>query len=304
MDGLILVDKPPEITSHDVILRVRRALATPRVGHFGTLDPMATGLLLVAVGKVTKLFPFFSAEDKTYAGRIRLGFSTDSYDATGRPTSLPAPRIPAEEEVLPAMARLVGEIEQIPPAYSAKKFAGKPLYRWTRAKKPVVCKPVKVRVYSFTLTAYEPPEVEFECCCSAGTYIRSLAHELGLSLGCGAHLSALRRLASGGFSIDKAHSLSEIERRAAERKTADFLLPPEKLLLQLPGVVLKDEALKDLQKGRPIPASRIIRIDPPALPPGSGIAAREACRIVSAEGRFLGLVRQGPNRSLTPFLLF
>lgn len=304
MDGLILVDKPQDITSHDAVLRVRRILSTPRVGHFGTLDPMATGLLLVGVGTATKLFPFFSREDKVYTGRIRLGFSTDSYDATGHPTSAQAARLPETREVAVAMAKFSGKIEQVPPAYSAKKLSGRPLYKWARANKPVSLLPVTVHVHSFDLRSYAPPYVDFESRCSSGTYIRSLAHELGRVLGCGAHLAALRRHTSGAHVVAEARSLAEIERLAGEGKVAAFLLPLEELLVDLPRAILRESSRYGLQKGKPIPAEQIVDI----LAPGPGhrpdAESEGVCRVFTIGGKFIALARAAaPGHTLVPFLI-
>jgi len=304
MDGLILVDKPQNITSHDAVLRIRRILGTPKVGHFGTLDPMATGLLLVAVGRATKLFPFFSRQDKVYSGRIRLGFSTDSYDATGHPTSAEAACFPETGELVLSMAKFRGKIEQTPPAYSAKKLCGRPLYKWARANRPVSLSPVTVHIHSFELRSYVPPYVDFECRCSSGTYIRSLAHELGRVLGCGAHLAALRRHASGAHGVDEARSLDEIERLASESQTAAFLLPPEVLLPHLPKAILGESSGHGLQKGKPIPAEQIIDI---FLPPSGRQPEEESkglFRVFTTGGKFIALAgASAPGQPLIPFII-
>jgi tRNA pseudouridine55 synthase len=305
MDGLILVDKPPNITSHDAVLGVRRILRTPRVGHFGTLDPMATGLLLVAVGTATKLFPFFSRQDKDYSGRIRLGFSTDSYDATGNPTSAEAARLPEAVEVAVAMSKFSGKIEQVPPPYSAKKLSGRPIYKWARANKPVSLRPVTVLIHSFDLKSYIPPYVDFESRCSSGTYIRSLAHELGQALGCGAHLAALRRRASGAHLVAEARSLAEIERLAGEGKTAEFLIPLEGLLGGLPRAILKESGGRGLQKGRPLPAEQIEHIFAPASGRPPGAESEGVWRVFTSRGKLIALAKaSAPDRPLVPFIIF
>jgi tRNA pseudouridine55 synthase len=304
MDGLILLDKPQDITSHDAVLRVRRILRTPKVGHFGTLDPMATGLLLVAVGTATKLFPFFSREDKVYSGRIRLGFSTDSYDATGHPTSAEAVRLPGAGEIAAAMAAFRGKIEQIPPSYSAKKISGRPLYKWARANQPVTPRPVTVLVHSFDLKSYVPPYLDFESRCSSGTYIRSLAQELGQTLGCGAHLAALRRLASGAHLVAGARSLAEIERLAGEGKPDVFLIPMERLLADLPRAILTESGGSGLQRGRPLPIEQIDDVVAPATvqPPRAGTEG--VCRVFTSRGKFIALARAAaPGQPLVPFII-
>lgn len=306
MDGLVLVDKPRGMTSHDVVVYIRRILDRKQVGHFGTLDPLATGLLLVAVGSATRLFPYYSRHDKTYAGEIRLGFSTDTYDAAGKATSEESRLFPDGDVVVASMDRFVGPLDQLPPPYSAKKFNGKRLYKWARANKEVRPNASSVTIHSFSLTAYSPPTINFEVRCTAGTYVRSLAHDLGRALGCGAHLSALRRLSAGPFRIQDAHSLSEIEELGGSGKPERFLLPLESLLPEYPKGVLSEHGGRDLQKGRAIPKREILR----TIPAGAGsmtptpLAAEAVIRIFSLEGRFLALARplEGQD-SLLPFLL-
>lgn len=304
MDGLILVDKPPGMTSHDVVARIRRILDRRQVGHFGTLDPLATGLLLVAVGRATRLFPLYSRHDKTYGGEIRLGYSTDTYDALGKPTSAISHLFPEAGALAAAMGGFVGRLDQVPPSYSAKKVDGKPLYKWARANKEVQAKAAPVTVYAFRLTAYSPPILAFEVRCSSGTYVRSLAHDLGRALGCGAHLSALRRLSSGRYGIGEAHSLQEIDELGRLNKAQDVLLPLEALLPEFPKAIISGTACSRLQKNRPIPAHEILKTIP-ADP--AAVQAQESgfyCRLFTPEGRFLGLARtlEGSD-SFLPFIL-
>ncbi|MBN2265997.1 MAG: tRNA pseudouridine(55) synthase TruB, partial [Candidatus Aminicenantes bacterium] len=203
-DGLIVIDKPAGPTSHDVVRRVRRALGANRVGHGGTLDPDATGVLLVAVGQATRFFPFLAGEDKVYDGRIRLGFATDTYDASGRRVTDESAEFPDRGELLAAMKAFEGRLLQTPPRFSAKKVAGTPSYKLARAAREFSLAPVTVTVARFDLIGYRPPDVVFEVECSAGTYVRSIAHDLGLRLGCGAHLASLRRTSSGSFGLAEA----------------------------------------------------------------------------------------------------
>jgi tRNA pseudouridine55 synthase len=304
MDGLILIDKPRGLTSHDVVARIRRVLGQKRVGHFGTLDPLATGLLLAAVGSATRLFPYYSKHDKTYSGEIRLGFSTDTYDATGKASSEESRLFPEREALVAALDKFIGPLNQIPPPYSAKKVGGKPLYKWARANKEVRPRANPITIFSLRLTAYAPPIVGFEVRCTAGTYIRSLAHDLGHALGCGAHLSSLRRLSVGRHEISEAHSLEVIEELSGQSRPESFLLPLEVLLPEFPKGVLSEGGCAGLQKGRPIPNKDLLR----TIPADPGAALREesgsVIRLFSREGRFLALARplEGQN-SLLPFLL-
>jgi tRNA pseudouridine55 synthase len=298
MDGLILVDKPGGVTSHDIVLKIRKIIGPEKVGHFGTLDPLATGLLLLAVGKATKLFPFFSKKDKVYRGKIRLGFSTDTYDALGRPLSEEHGGYPDRETLSKAMDAFVGEIKQVPPPYSAKKLNGKPLYKWARAKRMIHLEPSSVVVYSFDLTAYTPPFLDFESRCSSGTYVRSLAHDLGQFLGCGGHLAELRRLAVGGYDLSAAVSLERVQRLAEAGRMADFVLPLETMLPEFPKVILKDSGVRELQKGKILPVEHFLQVCRPA-----GTGEEEIYRLFSLEGRFLALAKKGQKQNgLLPFL--
>lgn len=306
MDGLILVDKPRGLTSHDVVARIRRCLRVQKAGHFGTLDPLATGLLLVAVGRAVKLFPLFSNQDKLYTGEIRLGVATDTYDALGQPAASETNVLPVREAVVEAMSRLTGEILQAPPPYSAKKLAGKPLYKWARSHQAVACPPRPVRVVRFELTDYRPPVIAFEVHCGSGTYVRSLAHELGEMLGCGAHLAALRRVSAGDLSVAQASTLERFETLAAEGRTDEAVLPLESLLPGIPRLILTETGEGRLQKGRPLTAGDF-QGQPPVSAPGEtpAIAGRQVCRLFSLKGRFLGLAEAGPAPdTFLPFLLF
>jgi len=305
MDGLILVDKPRGATSHDVVARVRRCLGIQKVGHFGTLDPLATGLLLVAVGRAVKLFPLFSKHDKVYTGEIRLGVATDTYDAMGRPTAPEADALPGREDISKAMLSLEGEILQTPPPYSAKKLGGKPLYKWARGRQPVSCPPRPVKVYAFKLADYRAPIVEFEVRCGSGTYVRSLAHTLGEMLGCGAHLAGLRRLSAGELSLARAFSVEHLEELIKEGKAAEAVLPLEALLPGLPKLILTEVGEGRLQRGRNLADGDIQRMLPSAAPSGTGSAdGGGACRLFSLTGRFLGLAAPGPDpETLLPFLV-
>jgi len=304
MDGLILVDKPQGATSHDVVARIRRILAQQRVGHFGTLDPLATGLLQVAVGSATRLFPYYSKHDKIYSGEIRLGFSTDTYDAQGKPTSEESAGFPDRGILVEAMKRFVGPLEQVPPPYSAKKIEGKPLYKWARAKKIVRPKASPVVVYAFNLKGYSPPLVKFDVHCGSGTYVRSLVHDLGQTLGCGAHLASLRRQSVGGHGIREARSLEEIEKLAGEGNREGFLLPLESLLPEAPKAVLSEPGCRRLQKGSPLPAEFVLKLIPAVPSSAPAAESSQAYRLFSLEGRFLALARPVEGKkAFLPFLV-
>lgn len=209
-DGALLVDKPSGITSHDVVDRLRRHLGIKKVGHCGTLDPMATGLLVIVLGRATKLSELLMASDKVYSGRIKFGESTNSYDADGEMVaSLPVP--PLTLDILnETAAGFVGDLMQTPPMVSAVKIKGVPLYRLARKGVEVPREPRLVHIYSFRFNRYEEPLADFRIACTKGTYVRSIAHEMGEKIGCGAHLVSLRRLDAGRYSINDALPLDTL----------------------------------------------------------------------------------------------
>jgi len=308
MDGLILIDKPRYCTSHDVVAEIRRILNFKKVGHFGTLDPLATGLLLVAAGKVTKLFSMFSREDKGYRGRIRLGFATDTYDAAGEPITPESADLPDRTNLLEAMKRFEREFLQLPPPFSAKKFQGKPLYKFAREKKQVDLRPSRITIRRFHLERYAPPDIDFEVVCTSGTYIRSLAYDLGRELGCGAHLAGLMRTAIGPYTLEASFSLEKIRKLAGEGRIQDFLTPLEALFPQIPKIILKEPAAWALQKGGLVASEgihKILNSDALSSPRPEG---REVIfSLFSMEGKFLALARRSPEESprsgLIPFLI-
>ncbi len=210
LDGALLVDKPQEWTSHDVVAKVRGHFRIAKVGHCGTLDPMATGLLVLVFGQATRLSESLMATDKVYEGVMRLGESTDSHDADGELTgSLPVPPL-SLEDLNTAASPFEGDQHQIPPMVSAIKIGGVPLHKLARKGQEVERQPRLIHVYSYRFHEYEEPFAYFEIACTKGTYIRVLAHDLGNKLGCGAHLTRLRRLSSGRFNVQQAHTLDKI----------------------------------------------------------------------------------------------
>jgi tRNA pseudouridine55 synthase len=238
------------MTSHDVVNRLRKITGEKSIGHLGTLDPMATGVLPLLLGKFTRLAQYFSSAEKSYTGVIRFGFSTDTYDAEGHPAGpdlLPALTL---EQVRSVAAPFLGESEQMPPPYSAKKIAGTPAYKLAREGKPVQLEPAKVRISSFGIVALDGPNAEFAMSISAGGYVRSVAHEMGNALGCGAHLSRLRRTQAGVFTIEEAHTLEELEAAAGNPEALQSLcVHPRNLLPEMPSVTGDAQALGRLRNG-------------------------------------------------------
>ncbi len=305
MDGLILINKPQRLTSHDVVQNVRKLLGIQRVGHFGTLDPLATGLMIVALGKATRFFPFYSKLDKVYLGQIRLGFSTNTYDADGSPSSVEKTDYPSEQLLLKTMEKFVGEIEQIPPVFSAKKFKGKPLYIFARKNREVKPKSVRIHIHQFQLEAYDPPFIKFCAACSSGTYIRSLAHDLGQALQCGAHLSRLERIAIGNFAIQSSCPLDTLENLVRENKIEDVLIPLESVLPEIPKITLTDEGVALAENGNLILAEHICSAFPgerDCLNGGSDRA--DITRMFTQDGKLVALGRAQTDRvGIHPFLV-
>lgn len=261
MDGVIVVDKPSGWTSHDVVAKMRRLADTKKIGHLGTLDPMATGVLPLVIGRATRLAQFFRLNEKSYEGAIRFGFSTNSYDATGTPTSPVMEFSPDRDALLAAMQRFRGSIQQTPPAVSAKKIGGVPAYRLARKNKPVNLTPVEITVHSFELIALDGCEARVSVRCSSGTYLRSIAHDIGQVLGCGAHLSELRRTSSGPFGIGQAHTLEQLATLAADRRIAETLIPAAELLAEFPAEQVDSATEAQIRQGRDFHVSpfRMIR---------------------------------------------
>jgi tRNA pseudouridine55 synthase len=250
MDGVIVVDKPETWTSHDVVARMRRIAGTRRIGHLGTLDPMATGVLPLIINKATRLAQFYLRSDKRYDATIRFGYSTDSYDREGTPTSDPVEvnLEPARIEAL--LEGFRGPLIQMPPAISAKKVAGTPAYKLARKQVAVELKPVDVMIHSLELLACEKDRIRIRVHCSAGTYLRSLAHDMGQQLGCGAFIDELRRTASGDFTLDQAHTLAVLEALAAEGRLAEAMVPASQLLPQMPVEIVDSITAGQIRQGR------------------------------------------------------
>ena len=254
MNGLLVVDKPGGMTSHDVVHRLRKVTGEKSIGHLGTLDPMATGVLPMLMGKFTRLAQYFSSDEKSYIGAIRFGFATDTYDAEGQPagSDLWSELGPALtlERIRAVAERFNGEIDQLPPPFSAKKIEGTPAYKLAREGKPVELKTAKVRIACLKIDSLEGPEAAFKMRISSGGYVRSVAHELGRELGCGAHLSKLRRIQAGGFSIEQATTLYELEAVAGDIKAIEELcVHPRNLLPDMPAVMADVYSLNRLRNG-------------------------------------------------------
>lgn len=249
MIGLLILDKPAGMTSHDVVARVRRITGEQSVGHLGTLDPLATGVLPLLLGKFTRLAQFFNSSEKAYTGTIRFGFATDTYDAEGEPVGEAHSASLNLEQARAVATRFRGEIEQMPPAFSAKKIAGKPAYKLARAGKTPELKPVIIHVDAFTIDRLEGDRAEFSMRISAGGYVRAIAHSMGEALGCGAHLASLRRTAAGPFTLEQAIPLDEAECLAAEGLLEQRLVHPRTLLPEMPSTTADEQTVGRIRNG-------------------------------------------------------
>jgi tRNA pseudouridine55 synthase len=266
LDGILRVDKPEGPTSHDVVAMTRRALRTRRVGHTGTLDPFASGLLLLCLGPATRLAEYLSALPKSYTATLRLGEATDTDDSTGEVISSADPSAVTREALLEALRSQTGEIEQLPPFFSAKKVGGERMYAAARRGEKPERKPARVTVHGIDLIGFDPPFAEFSVDCSSGTYIRSIARDVGEALGVGAHLTRLRRTRVGVHTVDGAAPVEGLGE--PEVVEAAFVKPAE-AVAHLPRTVLDEDAIAALRHGRAAAAD-------PALPAGVPVAMLDA----------------------------
>lgn len=291
MNGVLVVDKPSGPTSHDVVGLARRALGTKRVGHTGTLDPMATGVLPLVIGQATRLAQFLSLDDKEYLADIRFGLATPTYDATSAP---------ADAEVAPvnltgldaALAEFRGTYLQMPPAFSAKKLAGTPAYQIARAGGSPELAPVEVRVTALEVVERDEHTARLRVACSSGFYVRSLAHDLGQRLGCGAHLTALRRTRAGDFTIEEAVMLADVN--AGGASVASRMVPLERLLPGMPCVSLDEAGSRKARHGARLGAADLVSDASPDSP---------KVRLLDDAGRFLGIAQREPGGVLHPVVV-
>jgi tRNA pseudouridine55 synthase len=279
--GLVLLDKPSGPTSHDMVAVLRRGAREKRVGHAGTLDPLATGLLVLCLGAATRLSEYLAGKDKRYTATVRLGQTTDTYDAQGAVTAESA-ALPERAALEAALAQLRGAQMQTPPAYSAIKRGGQKAYDLARRGEAVTLAPRPVHFYEINLTDWQPPLAVVDVHCSAGTYIRSLAHDVGQALGCGAHLAALRRTASGALWVEAAVTLPALETALASGDWLRYVRPPDTAVPDWPAVQLPAEAVTRVQHGQAVP------LDAPATPGRLGRAYNPA-------GEFFAVLRADPE---------
>lgn len=286
MNGIILIDKPQDWTSHDVVAKLRGILHERRIGHSGTLDPLATGLLVVFVGRATRAVEFAEADSKEYIAGLRLGLSTDTQDISGNVIA-ECSDLPDEGAVRRAVNSFIGDIEQIPPMYSAIKIGGKKLYELARKGQSVERAPRKITVLSIEIIGREGGDYLLKIACSKGTYVRTLCNDIGASLGCGACMSSLRRISAGAFSVESAHSIDEVENAANEGQLVDITLPVDTLFSALPELKVPESTANRLKTGN------IIKIS----------AADGDYRVYSDSGEFLlvGKVENGKLKTIKSF---
>ncbi len=284
LTGILNIAKPAGMTSHDVVDRVRQMSGQRRVGHAGTLDPTATGVLVVCLGQATRVAEYLMASDKVYQAQIRLGVSTDTHDAEGEVTATAEVEV-SEEEVRGTLDSFVGPIQQVPPMYSALKRDGIPLYKLARRGITVEREPRSVEIHNIELLDWNPPLLTIQVKCSPGTYIRALARDLGQKLGCGAHLHSLTRLASGHFTLEDAVSLDELAEAFAQENYQEFIHPLDEALLDFEPMVVDAQTEKCIRHGQQIQG-------PAACERG------ELRRAYSQKGELIAILKHDPQTGL------
>ncbi len=311
VDGALVINKPQGVTSHDVVAGARRLLGFRQIGHLGTLDPLATGVLVLLLGRATRLAQFYGGRRKRYTCTARFGFATDTYDAEGEPQGPDCAPTIAREQLEPLVAQFTGRIQQMPPPFSAKKIGGRPAHELARKKKPVELKAVEVEVYEFRLTEVQGSLARFTVECGAGTYIRSLVHDLGKRHGAGAHLAEIVRTAVGEFTLDQAVELRELEEAARAGRLNEYVLPLERLLPEIPSATVLPAVEHRVRHG----AKFTVMLA--QIRPGQSVAAQGATaeldsgdarplprlRVFSQEGKLLAIAQATVPRTYQPVVV-
>jgi tRNA pseudouridine55 synthase len=297
ISGLLIVNKTGNETSHSVVEKIRTLYSITKAGHFGTLDPMAEGVLLVGLGKATKFFDFYIKKKKLYSGTIKFGYPTSTYDREGTPLSEKREVNLNKIDLNSLFGEFTGEIRQTPPAYSAKKHKGKPLYKYARENKHVDIKPVLVSIYSLKGKILNPDTIWFEAETSSGTYIRSLAHDIGQKLGTGAYLDTLKRLRIGEFDLSRAVSSQELSDRLDISNFSELVIPIESLLPEFPKVIVSPAGSRAVSNGAPLIPKDVLKIYP--------AKSKTHFRLFDEEGKLLAIARKDSKiRQFNPFIVF
>jgi tRNA pseudouridine55 synthase len=285
--GLVIVNKEKGITSHTVVERARRLFGTKKAGHFGTLDPQATGVMLVALGQATRFFDFYVKQEKLYTGLIRFGYATSTYDSEGTPQGAKQSVDLFQLDLEALLAQFRGGQMQLPPIFSAKKFKGKPLYKYARRNQEVTIHPVAVKIHQLTGRVIDPETIEFAALTSAGTYIRSLAHDLGQKVGVGAFLLELKRERIGSFTLSQARTLDEIDAMVAAGNVLQAVIPIESLLDEYPKMIVNPAGRRCICNGMSLKAADVLKILP--------AVNNDFFRIFDDEGKLLAIAAKEPH---------
>lgn len=310
-DGALVVDKPQGKTSHDVVDAVRHLAGFRQIGHLGTLDPLATGVLVLLLGKATRLVRFYNGRRKRYSAGFRFGFATDTYDSEGTAQGPDAPPVLDAAILERFAAERVGRFEQMPPIFSAKKINGRPAYELARKNQPVALKAVEVELFEYRLTEIEGNVARFVIECSSGTYIRSLAQEMGQKLGCGAHLAEISRTAVGEFSLEQASKLEELAEAKSAGKFPDCLIRLENLLPNFPRVTVLPVIEKRVRHGSKFNIS-IAQLQPGRAEPSSGATMQldggdpqiPRLRVFGQQGKLIAIAEAVVPRTYQPIVVF
>ena len=295
--GLIAVNKEKGISSHALVARIRRLYQTNKAGHFGTLDPTATGLLLIALGQATRFFDFYVKQNKLYSGLIRFGFATSTYDSEGKPRQAKQDVDLCQIDLESLLAGFRGRQLQMPPAFSAKKFKGKPLYTYARRQQEVPINAVEVTIHELTGRVIDRDTLEFRALTSSGTYIRSLAHDLGQKVGVGAYLLELKRERIGSFGLEQAKTLTEIENLLEAGNGLQAVIPIESLLDEFPKMIVSQTGRRCICNGMALKAADVLKIFP--------AQSTAYFRIFDDEGKLLAIAqKEAHSLSFKPYLVF
>jgi tRNA pseudouridine55 synthase len=309
-DGAVVIHKPQGRTSHDVVDAVRRIVGFRQIGHLGTLDPLATGVLVLLLGRATRLAQFYAGRRKRYMCTVRFGFATDTYDAEGAPLGPDSAPALTREQIESLVAPFLGRLSQMPPPFSAKKIHGTPAHELARKHKPVELRPVEVEVYEFRLLEVERSLARFTIECGAGTYIRSLAHELGRAHGSGAHLAEIVRTAVGEFTLDQALTLEEFDAAAKRGALADCVIQMDRLLANLPSVTILPVVERRVRHGARFNI-QVSQIQPGKFTVGQGATAEldsgEAkpprLRVFNSQGKLIAIAEAVVPRTYQPLVV-